>query len=291
MKKTPQRGAALIPALLVVALCAGFAAALAGRLDSNLQWAIYRRDEIAASELARAAIDFGCSVLWDDARINGQVDSLDEIWAANIGTMPVEGGTVSGAISDAQSLFNVNNLLQADGTPSQSDIDALNRLARQAGVNSDVGTALAALMQQTDTREARLIAHVDELADLPAMHAPQLAALRPYLVALPERRRLNVNTAQPEVLAAYVPGNGAATLLDVVGPAGSRKVFKNIGEFAAALPRESPSEISTRFAVKSDFFLVQGVAQYNRAKMASQALVHRDSTRWPQVVYVKMTSS
>ena len=291
MKKTPQRGAALIPALLVVALCAGFAAALAGRLDSNLQWAIYRRDEIAASELARAAIDFGCSVLWDDVRINGQVDSLDEIWAANIGTMPVEGGTVSGAISDAQALFNVNNLLQADGTPSQPDIDALNRLARQAGGNTDVGTTLAALMQKTDAREARLIAQVDELADLPAMPAPQLAALRPYLVALPERRRLNINTAQPEVIAAYLPGNGAATILDVVGPSTSRKVFKTIDEFAAALPRESVTELGQRLSVKSDFFLVQGVAQHNRAKMSAQALVKRNATRWPQVVYVKMTSS
>ncbi len=276
-----QNGAALIPALLVVAITAGLAAGLASRLDANLQAAIYRRDEIAATELARAAIDYCSSVLWDDARTTGPVDSLNEIWAARVGALPVEGGKVGGVIRDAQALFNVNNLL-VDGKPSEADIAALDRLARSIGVTQDVGSTLAGLLQQ---HPARSVVHIDELTSLPA-----LATLQPYLVALPERTPINVNTAAAEVIAAYLPGVGPGAILDTVGSASSRKVFATSHEFAKLLPQLPAAEIVSRFAVGSHYFLVQGVASQGRASIRAEALVQRKG-RWPQAVYVKMTSS
>lgn len=271
----------MIPALLVVAITAGLAAGIAGRLDAHLQTAIYRRDEIAATELARAAIDYCSSVLWDDARATGGIDSLNEIWAAKVGALPVEGGKVGGAIRDAQALFNVNNLL-VDGTPSEADIAALNRLARSIGVAEDVGSALAGVLQK---HPARSVIHIDELTGL-----PQLGLLRPYLAALPERTTINVNTAAAEVIAAYLPGIGPGAILEVVGNASSRKVFASPTEFASRLPQLPAVEIVSRFAVGSQYFVVQGMASQGRAKMLAEALVQRKGG-WPQPVYVKMTPS
>jgi len=291
MTKAPlqTRGAALIPALLVVAITSSLAAALSTRIDSGLQQMIYRRDEIAASLLARAAIDYSASVLFDDARNTGEVDTPQEIWATNVGVLPVEGGELAGEIRDAQGLFNINNLLDGDGMPSPEDIKAFNQLGRVTGAASGLGEMLAKRMQRTEKTPARALVHIDELTQLANLPKEQVAALRPFIIALPrgaERTKININTARAEVIAAYLPGVGVAGVMDAVGSNASRKTFNSIAEF----PQQRP-DMHNFFSVGSEYFITQGLATQGRARITTESLLQRRGNRWPAPVYIRMSST
>ncbi|MEY3201539.1 MAG: type secretion system minor pseudopilin GspK [Pseudomonadota bacterium] len=285
----PDRGAALIPALVVVAITSVLATAISTRIDSGIQHMIYRRDEIAASLLARAAIDYSASVLFDDAAATGEIDTLQEIWATHVGVLPVDGGQLAGEIRDAQGLFNLNNLLDGDGMPSPEDIKAFNQLAKLVGMSPGLGETLAELMKRTEKTPARRLVHVDELTQLANLPAAQINTLRAFITALPrgaERSKINLNTAKPEVIAAYLPGVGVAAVMAALGDNASRKEFKSISEF----PQQRP-DMFNFFSVKSDYFLTQGLATQGRARLITECLLHRQANRWPVPVFIRMSSS
>jgi general secretion pathway protein K len=283
------RGAALIPALLVMSIASLLSVGIASRLDSGLQYAIYRRDEIAAGELAQAAIAFAGAVLQEDARTTGRVDHLQEIWAQGIGTVPVEGGLVQGAIRDAQALFNVNNLLE-NGEPSAPDVEALNLLAQQLGAGANIGRRIADSLPRggASAMPVSPIGHIDELFSLPGAPREALLLLQSYLTALPARTKLNINTAAPALIAAYLPGIGQAQVQAVVGPPAGRGVFQTLEDFAQKLPPALRAEMSARFAVGSEFFEVQGEASQGRARVRCQAQLKRQGASPPERVYVKL---
>jgi general secretion pathway protein K len=284
MKPACQRGAALVPALLMMAIAASLATALASRLDANLELERYRRDEIAARALAQAGLEYARSVLWEDARVS-VIDAPGEIWAVPVAALPIEGGQVEGAISDAQGAFNLNNLID-EGAPSADDVAAFDRLVISLGGPPGLGGALA----QGLLARAGRVGDVDE-AWLAAQFASEWGVrLRAVLTALPTRTRVNINTAPAEVIAAYLPGVGVATVAQALQADGARRVFRSPLELGVAIPAITPGQWSARFAVDSAFFVVRGGAQVGRARVHTQALIGRQARRWPQWVCVRMSS-
>jgi general secretion pathway protein K len=131
--------------------------------------------------------------------------------------IPLDNGTVRGAIVDAQSRLNVNALGEA-GARADIERARIMRLFAQRGGPVGAIDAIAdwvdqdAIVRDGGAEDAFYAARkgpalaanaplmrVAELADVKGVSPPTLAAVTPFLTALPVGTPLNVNTASPEV--------------------------------------------------------------------------------------------
>ncbi len=100
----------LILALLIVALVATLAVNYASQMMLVQARAENRLYGAQQEVYADSMIDMAARLLKTDAE-NGELDHLQEDWAFPGGaSYSVEGGAISGALADAQAVFNINNL-------------------------------------------------------------------------------------------------------------------------------------------------------------------------------------
>ncbi|MDE3011293.1 MAG: type II secretion system minor pseudopilin GspK [Pseudomonadota bacterium] len=231
------RGVALISALLIVALATVLAAAVGMRASLRLRDAGNAQALSQAVSTARAAIDFGRWALRQDqiqdARASAPIDSLGENWAQSLPAFPVEGGSVSGGVQDAQGLINLNNLGLGHGALdlqlmqtllARSNIDPALAGALADWVDADDQTSIGgaedvAYLGMTPARRAanQPLSDVDELLRVRGFTPAMVARLRPFVTALPEHTPVNINTAPAAVIAALfqVGDSDAQALLTV----------------------------------------------------------------------------
>ncbi|WP_153161283.1 type II secretion system minor pseudopilin GspK [Zoogloea sp. 1C4] len=303
----PQKGAAVILALLTVALVAGLAAASVGDLGVAMDQVAGRHDQAQARQLARGAVDWARNVLSEDARTS-QVDHLGEAWAVKVPPTPVEEGEVSGELQELSGRLNLNNLA-SDGADI-IEVERFQRLLSLVGVaDADALNLTAALLDwldaddtprlpggaesgwygaQTPARRAAngpLVA-VSELLQVRGFTPQLVARLTPFVVAVPPGSTVNVNTAPAEVLAAVVPDLSldAARLLVVQR---SRAWFKDVNDFKARLPSPDLQPDLTRLSVTSRHFLATGRARYGVAMVRMEVLLER-SQNWSTIVWQKL---
>jgi general secretion pathway protein K len=98
-------------------------------------------------------------------------------------------------------------------------------------------------------------------------------ALEPYVVLLPERTFVNINTAAREVLVAAIKGLDLATAERMV-QARQRAPFKTVAE-AQALANSLPADSFARLAVASSFFEVRGRLRLGDTVLEQRSLVQR----------------
>ena len=124
---------------------------------------------------------------------------------------------------------------------------------------------------------------IEDLLTIPNLKLNELNRLRPYVVFLPIRTAVNVNTAPAFVIEAYLPGS---TRDDVNALIASRKTasFRDLADFSNRLVNK-PFNTSA-FSVSSNYFLIEGKVHMNRAQLDMQALLERNgiSTR---IVWLK----
>ena len=110
-----QRGVALITAVLMVALATMLAVDVGfrGFLDQRRAGTLFALDQ--GFEVALGAEAWAADFLKKDLQ-NSQTDHLGETWARPLPPLPIDGGAVEGRLEDMQGRFNLNNLINADGT-------------------------------------------------------------------------------------------------------------------------------------------------------------------------------
>lgn len=212
-----QRGVALIMAVLMVALATILAVSVAseGYMDQRRTSTVMSIDQ--AYELGLGAEALAAEVLQND---EPKTDNLTEAWATPI-VLPVDegAGEIKGRLEDLQGRFNVNNLLNPDGSRNESGVRQFRRLlellnidVRYADMTLDwidadtnpepFGAEDVAYTAQTPayltpnmpiTRTSELMSEVD-------MKMEDFLKLEPYIAALPVDSKLNVCTASEEVL-------------------------------------------------------------------------------------------
>jgi len=269
-----QAGMAVITAILLVALAASTATFLLWRQQLWLQQVENLASRAQAEALARAALEW--------RRRSGSGTAIGPFEAA---------GAVQTAITDAQGLFNLNNLLRA-GKPSEPDLAAFRRLLALRRLPEALADALLdAIDADSDTTFPGGAEDLDYLAMQPARRAPNRALLdvsslgrvkgfdaeaierlRPYVSALPEPTAVNVNSAPAEVLQALLPGldDGAAR---AVVTQRSQKSFDTLEAFRARLPESVRVPPNVALGVSSSYFLVVSRARSERAEATVRALV------------------
>ncbi|MES2939259.1 MAG: type II secretion system minor pseudopilin GspK [Pseudomonadota bacterium] len=301
MRATPrQRGAALLAAMLTVTLVATFAAAAL--------WQQWRSVEVEAAERARTqsswvltgALDWARLILREDARASGVVDHLGEPWAVPLqearlstflaadtnnnaaGDSDAENVFLSGDIIDQQSFLNVANLVEA-GKVSEGDLRSFTRLFELLGLpQSELGKLAENLRRAeeiaTDNPGASQAPlppqRVEQLAWLGLSQAT-VAALRPYVAVLPERRGININTASAEVIYAAADGISMAEAQRLVAER-ERGPFRDLEAAKRLLSRPDTFRANTLMGVGSTYFEVRGRIRLGDSVLEERSLVRRD---------------
>jgi general secretion pathway protein K len=128
---------------------------------------------------------------------------------------------------------------------------------------------------------------IGELLRVRGVDEEVLAQLRRFTTALPRRTPVNVNLAPPEVLVALVSG---LTLAEAQALVGSRATtpFRSMEDFRARLPRRAFQWEEGDLSIESQFFLVRGRATVGKADVRMEALLQRERTVMPTIVWQRM---
>jgi general secretion pathway protein K len=290
-----EHGAALLTAMLVVVLVSTLASAMV--------WQQWRAVQVEAAERARTqagwiltgALDWARLILREDAR-SGGATTLSEPWAtplaeARLSTFlaadknnNAEGGPeafLSGSISDAQSRYNLRNLIDDAGAIAPVELASLKRLFESIGVSPESATRIASALRDALTpigAPQRLESlpltprSVSQLAWL-GIDGESLRRMQPYVVILPVRTTVNVNTASREVIAAAIDGldiGGAERLVQTR----QRTPFKSLDDAQKLLPATITAD-PIRVGVLSSFFEVRGRIRLEDRVLEELSLVER----------------
>lgn len=220
MRQARQRGVILISAMIIMALAAVVAAALF--FDSTLA---ARRAEgnfnlEQALHLAQGAEALAARALADD---KDETDTPQDSWAQELGAVEVEPGvTIEARLVDLSGRFNLNSLVNTDGTANENAVKVFARLLDLAGLDSrwadmvvdlidpdtqpgpDGGEDGLYLSQTPPHRAGNLtLTNVSELLQMPGFTGEMYRKLRPHVAALPPAARtINVCMADGVVLDA-----------------------------------------------------------------------------------------
>lgn len=209
-----EKGFILVNALVLVAALSAVAVFLLARAE---QGRVQLQGGLEAAQLGLGLDAFEALSIATLERDRGDPrDHLREAWARPSLNLALEGGVLSGRIEDMQGRFNLNWLADPENRLAQ---DAFDRLVVTLGQSPETGAALRLALQPGRPANAAAFLHLDpprdpvggavhmleQLASLPNVEASSWARLRPYVTALPGDSRLNVNTADAAVLAAFLP--------------------------------------------------------------------------------------
>jgi general secretion pathway protein K len=298
-----QRGAALLLAMMVVALVVTAAASMVWLQTRAVHVEGAQRARDQAAWILAGATDWARLLLREDHRAGQQqgqlVDALGEPWATrleearlssflaadrdnNADTGPE--AFISGAIRDAQSRFNVRNLVGPDGKPIPALVSALQGLTDAAGAPGDTAARIAAGLAAayagpgaegvTDApvRPGRF----GDLAWL-GIEPATLDRLAPWVDLLPLPTPVNVNTAPREVLMAAIDGLDLGTAERIV-QARQRRAYQSVAEIQAMLPPGNTLD-ANRVSVNSNWFEATGRLRLEDRVLEERSLLQREDAR------------
>ena len=221
--------------------------------------------------------------------------------------------TLSGQIVDAQSRYNLTNLSNGRAI-SPTDVAMFERLLTQLQLNPSLALPLArqvASSQPVPTpatgagtgtstgtgtvpgsttpaqqgasggTEPMGLVRVDDLLSVSGFTPQAMERLRDFLIILPQRTELNVNTAPPELLAALSPNLPLADANVMVNARKRGGFYRDTADYTN-LPQLGPANRKPvqglLFGVKSNFFLVYSRVRLDRAALDAVSLLQRNGT-------------
>jgi general secretion pathway protein K len=290
-----QRGAALLAAMLTVALVATFAAGALWQQWKSIEVEGAERQRTQARWLLTGALDWARVILREDVRA-GDTDHLAEPWAIPLQEARLSsflavlpdgtGNTVgdekltqqvllSGQINDLQSRLNVTNLLQNEKLDANTVL-AFERLFDTLGVPPSQLKLLTQglLAAQKQSSNAPLMPQrVSQLSWL-GLSPKTLQTLSPHITLLPARTRVNLNTANVQVLHASVPSLSLSEAQRLIQQR-ERQHWANMDAFEKALGR--PVSLTGTHSVSTEYFEILGRLRMPHTTLQERSLVKREN--------------
>ncbi len=194
-----ENGMILVNVLVIVMIATAVLALMIAGDDSDIEFTLRLRSAAQARAITRGAeLSAVAELRRDLARANDR-DSLGENWAKIADSnVAIDGGRFTYAVSDAQALFNINNLQRGDAI----SVGAVAAIAAAAGLPNDTAPKILQLVLTAGPLSA-----LEELQTI-GLNTDQIRRLEPFVTVLPEPTDVNLNTA-PEALAAVLIGNPA----------------------------------------------------------------------------------
>ena len=317
-----QRGAALLLALLIMTLVATLAAGMVWLQWRGIEVETAERARAQADWLLNASLDWGNLILKSSIRNGDPDDDLGQPWATPLeetklssflsadGTHSEDSGPeayLSGQITDAQSKYNLYNLVGIQGVGRTVEEKRLQILLSAIGVSPDVGQTIIAGMRASYTAQQNLVdqpGQADstgsvlmpiELADLAwyGIDPKVIKQIEPFVQIIPftgtTAMTINANTAPAEVLMA---GCGmpaitraqaeAAVVKRQGGPYISNAGILNGFGLGSANPGNvctlTPSTDGTPTSIlgwKSQYFEIFGQLRYEQHVIRERSVIYR----------------
>ena len=221
-----QRGVALLTILVMVALATILAATIAKRQINTAENTGYLMRQDQSLLYAKSAEAFFSELLIQDSDNGSSIDHLQENWAKPMPPFPVEDGSVSGKLLDESGKFNLNNLVKADG--NQVDDSArrwFEKLLQRVGLPAELSQAVIDWQDTNDEVTGTMGAEssyyqgldpayltpntkfhsIEELKLVRGFEGKNYDLIKPYVTALPEQTKVNMNTAPALLLASIDP--------------------------------------------------------------------------------------
>jgi general secretion pathway protein K len=296
-----QRGVALLVAILLLAFGTILAAAIAyeNAMTFRRGAATYAFDQaLLVQEGAEALAAYGLRLA---QKSDPQHTYASEGWAQPLGPLEIVPGVMLTAqLEDLQGRFNLNNLVKQDGTPDPVAVTAFQQLLVAVGlepkwagymvdwIDRDIvpsvpdGAEDSVYMGQTPPYRTpnRYITSASELLALPGFGHDRYLALAPYVTALPYGVKLNVCTANPLVLDAFL-GHGDFSS-DVEGLAKHRATatgcFPKLSDYQAAADSATWSRISSKLQMTSSYFRLTSLITIGSTEFNLYSLLLQDPT-------------
>jgi len=269
-------------------------------LAAGMVWQQHRAIQVEAAERARTqsawilngALDWARLILREDARTGGPT-ALSEPWAtplaeARLSTFlaadkdrNAEDGPdafLSGSIVDLQSRYNLRNLIDGNKIV-ETELLALQRLCEAAGATTDTAPRIAEGLRaawaggEAQAGSAPLAPRTLAQLQWLGVDPGAIDRLQNFVVLLPVRTTVNLNTAAAEVIAAASPGldPGAAQALV---QARQRAAFKSLESARKLL--SSPALLDAKnVGVTSNYFEVRGRLRLDDRALEERSIVER----------------
>lgn len=222
MSANSQRGVALLTVLLLVVSIT----VVAGAMLASQKVAIRRSGVLFDHDQLLQDIHAGQQVAVTRIRADNQLndtDSLQDIWAQPMQPYMLGAHSVSVVWRDEASRFNINNLYH-DGATDTIALAVFQRLLTQLNLEPDIARAVldwqdpdskiyvdggneSTVYSQdnaVNTLPNQPFVSVEQLQEVRGIDAAALAALTPYITAVPYYLPININTASPVLLAALI---------------------------------------------------------------------------------------
>jgi general secretion pathway protein K len=297
-RQRPQRGAAIVTALLVVTLASVIVSALFYR-ESVAVRSIENRLALSQTRwVERAALDWAKVILRSDQT---PYDHQADVWGTPVVDTQLDetvtGGAkigdsarnafLAGSVTDAQAKFNVNTLVDANGNPSPVHQAAMTKLMTLLGLPESLVQQALARILKTRTRSVddnqvppsaiRLIQFGD-LRDILGFEESVMRALEPYVTVLPdETTTVNLNTASAEVIAAMIPNVQLSAVKSFVAQR-DRLPLPTLSAANAQMGMDTSVTLdATLLSVNTRYFWVHGLIRYDRVQSQTETLIRRAS--------------
>ena len=301
-----QRGIALITILVMVALATILAATIVKRQANTAENTAYLMRQNQSLMYAKSAEAFFSELLVDDAENAADIDHLQENWAKPMPAFPVEDGFVSGTIQDESGKFNLNSLVNADGTPNLPAKIWFEKLLLRVGLQEKLSEAVIDWQDPDDQTIGGMGAeanyyqglspsylpsntqfhHVEELKLVRGFEGEKYLQIADYVTTAPNTdSKLNINTASAVLLASLDPKLEVNAVQHVIQQRQANlQYFSNVSELWAIEPfaqvsNEVRTELNDLLGVQSNYFKARiEVILSERKRQFSSDLVRKDKT-------------
>ena len=317
-----QTGVALLAALILMLALVITMGNIFYRHQIDVSQATGSRHTDQAILLAISGENWARQLLSDSSDDRG-VDHFNEDWAQAMPILPVEGGTLTGCLSDLQGRINLNNFsgytsqslksemgadtigyakvweallvsqeLAADPSRSATIIDWLD--ADSEMINS-WGAEQIDYDGYTPPRVPAnsLITDITELAAIGSFQVAEVQRLMPWLSALPGVTPININTASSQLLAAL----GGSMGLEFEQMVSEQRPFNSLEEFhnliaertQLALPLVKTRWPAAVIGVNSNYFELYLEVTLGEARIEVKSIMDRAGLQEPVILSREIT--
>lgn len=317
MKKLhQQKGVAVVTALLLTTLAITIVASLFWQQQVQVRSIENQRFQLQKKWILRGALDWATLILREDAK-GEKVDYLGEPWAVNLAETKldqyVENGklegedsdaTLTGQISDAQAKYNINNLA-FNGVIDKNEVAVFSRLLRNLQLDASLSQKLAISIAETQAKVKKVegdgktdpppvvqskvqflsFNYIEDLLSVPGYSPAIIEKLKPFVIALPKKSKINVNTTTAQVLSARL-GNVSLSDAATIIARRDRAYFRSFVEFKNNFPTMIDDSETDFISCDTSYFVIHGKVKLNRSNLEVHALVHREDIK-TQVMWVK----
>ena len=298
-----QRGIALLTILVMVALATILAATIAKRQTNTAENTGYLMRQDQSLLYAKSAEAFFSELLIQDSDNGSSIDHLQENWAKPMPAFPVEDGFISGRLLDESGKFNLNNLLKADGSVDDSARRWFEKLLQRVGLPAELSQAVIDWQDADDETTGAMGAEsnyyqgldpsylasntrfhqVEELKLVRGFEGKNYDLIAPYVTALPEATKININTAAPLLLASIDPKIDVKTVEQELKAKQAELTYFNsvedlwkLNAFSGIEPQNKTDAVAW-LDNKSNYFTAQiEVVLSERKRQFSSAMMRKD---------------